>query len=929
MAKVEVLIDFKATGTQTGLKTTKAIASSISGARADIEGIRNSKGIGALAIGKSNVALAVAEVENLAVQLIRAGDAADDATAKFAAAVTRGDTKQMSKYAAEVAQAESNVAGLTKQLNALGRETRESGRQNVGFLGDIDTGLQTIGMTLVNVGGQVQGTQDGGLAFAGGQLAGAGGVAGQIGDVFAVAEQLPNIANALGELKNVAGPVISQIGGVKESMMALSVSTKLMGGAAGLAIIGVGLITAALVDARARSAEFVAAERERIAITQEVKNEVEGLTEAERELQRIDLESAVAKFEGNIGDFENQMRDSAQTIATDRSGFIEQVIATGDMFSDVAEIDIPTATNEELEEFIDVFGRIPRASESVSDAANKFDALKGNVEDTNIELDNARTELNAFESAIDDIGTTSINIAQQVSDLNADMQSFSQGVQASLSGSAEQTLAQEQALQIQIASQSEYITQLDAMSASSIEAAQGLGAAQQELDSMESSLVDFEAQADKSFADNVLLEGLRDATEQQREYVNNLEATIEGSGRVSAELVQAQEELTGLERSLDTLQDTTRPLISLREREEKAVRDSIASTEARIETERGFAQLQDSITESIADNAATIASIEVDRDKAVEGLDDKFDASELKRQTKQSKALAALDTQASTKRAAINSSFMEKSIKLNADFLKDTLAAERDSNAERVKILQDAGEALLSAEEDNNVIAFIQAERQRDLALEQQAAAATAESQEQMANFSAQNATLKKGRDKQITDLEANISSRRDILIQSYEEQTVELEAALEKQKNDAIAAANERIENERAALKQSIADQKSAHQASLDQQAAAAQQRLALERQLTGGLAQAALNSYNRAIASIETGTLQRSAPSSGPLNLTRIAPTKTLANTQVVNITANVDSGMTEAAVRDKLNRLSFGILGGLSQQGGSFNSLNDPRR
>ncbi len=927
MAKVTVDVEFKAAGSQTGLKTTKAIATSIAGARADIDGIKKAKGIGALAIGESNVNLAAAEVENLAVQLIRAGDAAEEAQREFAAAVTRGDAGQMSKYAADVAQAESNVAGLTKQLNSLGRETRESSRQNVGFLGDIDTGLQTLGTTAVNLGGQIQGTQAGGLAFAGGQFAEAGGTIGRVGDIFAVAEQLPNIANALGELDQVAGAAVNSLGGVWESLQVASKVSIATGGAIGLLVVGLGFLAAGALESKRAAEEQFEAERERIRIVQEVKNEIEGLTDAERELQRIDLQGAVDTIAGNIDDFENQMRDAAGIVATEEEQLIKNLVAmTGEAFDDIATIDIDTAEIEELIAFMNEVGATRGVSDAVRDATTSFNALKSNAGDTKTELDNATAALRSFESAVDDIGATSINIAQQISDLSAEMESFSQGVQASLSGSTDQTLAQEQALQIQIAAQQEYIDQLGIMSDESIGAAQGLRAAQQELDGMEGSLADFEKLAGSAG----ITDSLRRLVVQQQEYVNSLEATVEGSGRVSAELVQAQEELTGLERSLGTLQSTTRPLIGLREREEKAVRDSVASTEARIEVERGYAQLQDSITESIADNAATIAGIETDLDKTVSGLDDKFDANEIKRKAKHGKALAALDTQSATKITAINSSFMEKSVKLNADFLKDTISAEKESNAERVRILQDAGRELLNAEEDNDVKAFIRAGANRDLALSQQATAATAESQEQLASFNAQNVTLKQNRAKQLGDLKTDVDNRREILIQSYDEQSMELEAALEKQKSQAIQAANERIENEREALRTSIADQKAAHQASLEQQAAANKQRLALERQLTDGLAQAALSSYNRAIASIQTGTLQRSAPASQSLNLTKFAPVnKTTASTQIVNITANVDSGMSEAAVRDKLNRVAFGILGGLSQSNPVFNSTSDRRR
>lgn len=110
--------------------------------------------------------------------------------------------------------------------------------------------------------------------------------------------------------------------------------------------------------------------------------------------------------------------------------------------------------------------------------------------------------------------------------------------------------------------------------------------------------------------------------------------------------------------------------------------------------------------------------------------------------------------------------------KLNADYMRGEVAAvdkyrdeeakrTRDYNKERVRLLEDLNTSLLDAQESNDVVAFIQAQRAGELRLQRQAEDASDEDKERAARFDAERKETAARRDERITELRAEATERQ------------------------------------------------------------------------------------------------------------------------------------------------------------------------
>ena len=198
--RVKAEIELEVVRGQESKRRVGEIAQEIVNASKEIERIKKSGGLGALAIGADKIRIAEKSVASLADELERTDKEILKLQSDLGQAIDSGDARKFRELSGELANVEESSARLRSELQRLPEELRESANESVGFLGDIDTGLQTIAGTISNLGAGVGGTIGGVLQRGAGQFAGIAGGIGQAGDVFAVAEQIPRLSAAFGTL---------------------------------------------------------------------------------------------------------------------------------------------------------------------------------------------------------------------------------------------------------------------------------------------------------------------------------------------------------------------------------------------------------------------------------------------------------------------------------------------------------------------------------------------------------------------------------------------------------------------------------------------------------------------------------------------------------------------------------------------------------
>lgn len=213
---------------------------------------------------------------------------------------------------------------------------------------------------------------------------------------------------------------------------------------------------------------------------------------------------------------------------------------------------------------------------------------------------------------------------------------------------------------------------------------------------------------------------------------------------------------------------------------------------------------------SILDTSGQEASLTDASEKRIAGLTATFD----KFVASAEKKIISINQKLAADLAANDRNYMAESLKATEAYYQQERKLEDTHNRERLRIIRDMNNDLLSAEEDNDVIAFIRAQRAGEERLSQLDEEAQAEAKQRSQDFQAEQKERRIEYQQRIIDLKAaaaeeintqreSISEKRDLL----EQQIAEERAALTQQINDTRTAARIQVEARRAQFAQELRD--------------------------------------------------------------------------------------------------------------------------
>lgn len=359
------------------------------------------------------------------------------------------------------------------------------------------------------------------------------------------------------------------------------------------------------------------------------------------------------------------------------------------------------------------------------------------------------------------------------------------------------------------------------------------------------------------------------------------------------DLAEREKELTAAR------SDGRAELEALIEQEQQAARDQIAAMQEVIDAQRERAEYESELADLVADTSQRDA-LKSASESTISGLRDAFTDFVDDAESKIGDAQDALRA----KEQALTQAYYKESLDALESYQTEVQQSEEDTQRERLRILQDLQSELLSAEEANDVVAFIRAQRAGATQLtrfdEDASVDARRRSQEfqteqkQRADqFQTRLADERNAAQERINAIRESIDERRDLLQQQIEEERAALVIRLQLQQQ---------------ALEEELAMRKQAYAQQLADQAAYNAQQAGLQRKLADSLAAAT------ASARSQYNTTTTTAATSSSF-LSRLAGTATSALTSspaTINIsTGNIGSNLSRSEVTSSLSVLAQKIL------------------
>jgi len=159
-----------------------------------------------------------------------------------------------------------------------------------------------------------------------------------------------------------------------------------------------------------------------------------------------------------------------------------------------------------------------------------------------------------------------------------------------------------------------------------------------------------------------------------------------------------------------------------------------------------------------------LKQLDKDDKQALLDLKKNYDASELK---------AEQDKKAQEDK--INSDFMANSLKETSDFLDNEQKEQKTANKERIRLLRDLNDSLFNAAASNDVVAFLNAQRQGNKDLDRQKEDASAADKQRIADFQKRQREEANQRQKSLDDLNRAFKQQDDVRRNDYQNQRNQL----------------------------------------------------------------------------------------------------------------------------------------------------------
>lgn len=245
-------------------------------------------------------------------------------------------------------------------------------------------------------------------------------------------------------------------------------------------------------------------------------------------------------------------------------------------------------------------------------------------------------------------------------------------------------------------------------------------------------------------------------------------------------------------------------------------------------------------------------------------------------------ALAEADTKGNEKLSELRDDFFSAQIEKTEDFQRETVKIETDTAKRRARLLQDINDSLNDASRNNDVIAFLKAQRDGNRKLKEDAEDAQTAEQRRVEEFAlARERESEAFREKQAETLAA-IATEKQSIIEAFNERRQALADQIEEEKE----AIQERLEAERVryeeqeareaeqAERQARRDALRAEQEQRDHDARMAQLQAEVEAaQAKHDAEVAALNALQAQLASLQSTINSLSAPTSSSASSSQAA--------------------------------------------------------
>lgn len=413
---------------------------------------------------------------------------------------------------------------------------------------------------------------------------------------------------------------------------------------------------------------------------------------------------------------------------------------------------------------------------------------------------------------------------------------------------------------------------------------------------------------------------MREEWDRLEERNRELNLSIGELSNTEAQAQIAATELTNKEAELAELRGSIaqQRIDALMRKEEEAARARYQQGIDDLNMRRKYADFEASIRD-IGDVSGKVSDLKAASANRITALNDSF-ADFLK---KAEQRVADVNTDLAKRKGELERDYMQAALKDTETYLKREKEANEDYQRDRVRAIQDMYDGMLSAEESNDVIAFIQAQRAGEKRIKQMDEDAAVESKRRAEEF----VTLQKERreefKKQLADIQAAAAER----IAAIRREISDRRTLLAQQISEERAALRQRIQDVYTAAQQEIAMRKQAFAASLAQEQQYATARLALERNLQSQLLQiASTYASSKSIYSTGGTSSKLPSPTSYPTSSYSMPSASTLSKTSgttTVNIsTGNIGSNLTQTEVNSSLNDLARILSGTIvkSYSGGS---------
>lgn len=552
-----------------------------------------------------------------------------------------------------------------------------------------------------------------------------------------------------------------------------------------------------------------------------------GSRELRENLQELESESRQA---GIALGLYNQILDDQQVIANQR---VNQLALEGQAYADLKQaIDNADVSGfakdykDALQQQANIQTQITFLENQKIEASDEvITALDRQIEALRLEqLDPTTDKIDALESAMQRLGVSAADLTVEITDgaqgfvnyLEAQRQNYIDITNLIETGSSEQVQQRRRQIDLEIEAIQRILPSLENAAETSDVAADALTEYNNRLD---------ELQGEQGRLNDDLVETIR-AREMESEILRDqldlfqqrIDSEVEIADLIrNASSEQIAERIQGLEDEKNAIANILPELRKLAtDSDEAAAQLSQYQTRLRDINDEIF-MLQGTVTEGVTareqqeklaeieqlqqEHLANIVDIRADGQAKELDLIAKFQEKELDLETKHDNDVANIQKRMNDEISKTEKEYMRDRIQAWEQFRKDEKRRLEDANDERLSILDDLHASLVQAEEDNNVVAFIRAERDAQRRLDEQAAQVDKETRRRQEDFLAQRELEQQQLEMKLDDIRERARQERAAADKQFQEKLGELDTQYAVELGKIREQTNARIKAEQDAI--------------------------------------------------------------------------------------------------------------------------------